>query len=105
MRLSFTRTKPCEACPWRKDMPIGRLSGPYIERMRETCDVGYGLVFPCQISSEVCAGYLLSPDSLNNSNVLFAIHKRRFNPALLTTDVPLYVRYVEMAAANGVKLR
>ena len=59
----ITRLKPCEQCPWRKDVPTGRFPA---QAYRESAPTAYDAAFStfaCHMSGSAapatCAGFLL----------------------------------------------
>ena len=109
--LGFARIRPCDECPWRKDVAVGRFAPERFVALARTVARGAAHqvgqpVFACHKSHEgkdvVCAGFLLV-DGGQNFTVRLALFQRRFDPAKLEATGPLYASYAEMAAANGVE--
>jgi hypothetical protein len=99
---------PCAACPWRKDVPVGKFPPERFIRLQNTVQQGFNPVFACHQSPEgkeaVCAGYLLV-DGDQNFAVRIAAIEGRFKPRELSSPYPLYGSYTEMAVANGCSPR
>lgn len=98
-------TKPCADCPWRKDAPIGRFPAEAFRLSAKTAYDASDRTFACHMAGSIepktCAGFLLS-NSVNNLAVRVAMLKGQYNPDDVSSDVPLYESYREMAIANGV---
>src|SRR6516165_7562536 len=94
---------PCNECPWRRDVPVGKfLPERYVALAHTAYDLA-GVIFACHMSKEggefACAGFLLQ-SSAHNLSVRMARH--RFE---VSSPYPLYGTYREMAVANGVSKR
>lgn len=102
--MKFALTRPCDECPWRRDALPGRFPPERYHALLPSVQQGFGPMFACHKTPEhnmvACAGYLLSPDSLHNLLVRMNIG-RSFDPAAISSDVPMFERYREMAASNG----
>jgi hypothetical protein len=62
-------------------------------------------MFACHMSgrnSQTCAGFLLSGGAIHNLLVRMALADERIALDKVTSSVPLYPNYREMAIANGV---
>lgn len=99
------RTKPCEQCPWRKDVPTGVFPA---EAYRTSAPTAYDAAmstFSCHMSgldSATCAGFLMR-HATHNIAVRISESEGRLNVDEVTDGgYPLYETYREMAIANGV---
>lgn len=99
------RRKPCEQCPWRKDLPIGAFPA---EAFRISANTAYDVsthLFACHMSGNekpaTCAGFLLR-NAANNIGARIAKMRGDIDMAEVSTDSPLYESYRAMAEANGV---
>jgi hypothetical protein len=101
-RMPFPhRKEPCAECPWRRDASPGKFPP---ERYRELARTAYDMsvsVFACHMSKDAklfaCAGFLLQ-SATHNLTVRMAFFDRRS----VSSPVPLFGTYREMAIANGV---
>ena len=100
------RTSPCAECPWRLDAPIGAFP---VEAYRHSARCAYdmaGNMFACHMAGaekpQTCAGFVLSRSAEHNMGVRWAIIKGRLYFGTISSDVPTYETYREMAVANGV---
>lgn len=104
---------PCNECPWRKDVPVGRFSPARYAALERTCQQRMAPVFACHKTKEgndrACVGYLLR-DGENNLRVrLWQIRSRhgdaapheQVSPETLSSPTKLYDSFYEMAEANG----
>lgn len=100
------RNKPCEQCPWRKDVPTGVFPA---QAYRESAPTSYDMAqstFACHMSGRdkpaTCAGFLLR-HAHNNLSVRLSECSGRINLSRLNDGgYPIYETYREMAIANGV---
>lgn len=99
--MNYAR-KPCDECPWRKDVAPGRFPP---ERYRALAPTAYDMatsIFACHKSPDgkefACAGYLLMSSAHN-----FSVRMARQSFADLASPYPLFATYRRMAIANGVK--
>lgn len=99
--------KPCSNCPWRRDVPPGKFPPERFAQLANTVEQGFMPYFACHNSKEVnpvvCAGYLLG-EGTNNFTVRVAVIQGRLDLSEISSDVPMFDKYSEMAAANGVYL-
>lgn len=104
-RDCYKMVKPCDACPWRKDVPTGNFLPERYEQLRHTAEQGFHPVFACHKTIEgkeqVCAGYLIVVGA-ENFYVRLAIITGRLDLTKLSSPYPMYKDYEEMAEANGV---
>lgn len=98
------RYEPCEQCPWRKDQ-VGNFPP---EPFRVSAHTAYDAAVPmfgCHMSKPAspltCAGFLLSAGALHNIGVRLGL-TRGLALDKVTSSVPLFSSYREMAIANGV---
>lgn len=91
---------PCPECPWRRDVPVGHFPA---ERFRTLAGTARDLatsIFACHLSKDekptACAGFVLMQGAHNLS---LRLARQRFE---VSTPVPLFRNYREMAVANGV---
>lgn len=97
------RREPCAECPWRRDAPRGEFPA---EAYRHSANTAYDMsthVFSCHMSGPgkpaTCAGFLMRGAEHNLSVRM----KRGMSDLLdVSSSVPLYDDYREMAEANGV---
>ena len=99
------RREPCAECPWRKDAPVGAFPA---EAFRISADTAYDQsdrAFSCHMSgaekAATCAGFLLR-GATHNLGIRMRYAFGDIEPGSVTSDVPLYRSYREMAEANGV---
>lgn len=108
--MRFARATPCDECPWRCDVAVGRFPPERFEKLVSTIggSDGFRPIFACHKAPEgdefACAGYLLT-EGLSNLAVRIAAGQKRFDPRALHSPYPLYKRYEEMARANGCKMK
>ncbi|MGY0793128.1 DUF6283 family protein [Azospirillum argentinense] len=99
------RKEPCPHCPWRKDQPTGRFPAEAFRHSAETAHDMSTHRFGCHMSGtsqpETCAGFLLS-GAQHNLSVRRDLMEGRIDLDEVTSAVPLYESYREMAVANGV---
>lgn len=95
--------KPCAECPWRRDVPAGKFSAARFQQLAGTAYDLARKVFACHMSKEgaevACAGFILQQGAHNLS---LRMTLQSFE---VSTDVPLWSNYREMAIANGVRPR
>jgi hypothetical protein len=100
------RHEPCAECPWRKDSPIGAFPVEAYRHSAATCYDMAQTTFACHMSGKdrpaTCAGFLLSAGARHNFSVRMAVISGRLNFDSVSSDVPVYETYQEMAVANGV---
>lgn len=98
--------KPCEQCPWRKDVPTGVFPvSAYQHSARTAYDMSIN-TFACHMRTPdkpaTCAGFLMRGAD-HNLGVRLAILDKRYDPRTVSDGgYPLYRSYREMAIANGV---
>lgn len=99
------RREPCPHCPWRRDQPTGRFP---VEAFRHSAETAYDMsthVFACHMAGieqpETCAGFMLRGAG-HNLAVRLDLARGRVVPGQVTSSVPLYDSYRQMAEANGV---
>lgn len=100
------RHKPCEQCPWRKDVPTGVFPE---QAYRESAPTSYDMAqstFACHMSGAenpaTCAGFLLRHAD-NNLSVRLSLMTGRIDLTKIGDGgYPIYESYREMAIANGV---
>ena len=97
--------QPCPECPWRRDAPIGAFPA---EAFRISAGTAYDAAvsqFACHMAGveagATCAGFLLR-NSRNNIGTRLAALAGRLDPSKVSSPVPLFRSYREMAEANGV---
>lgn len=99
------RRKPCAHCPWRLDQPTGRFPPEAFRHSAETAHDLSDHRFGCHMSgverAETCAGFLLR-GAAHNLAVRLDLMTGRVDLDDVSTDVPLYNSYRDMAQANGV---
>ncbi|NUB11622.1 hypothetical protein GAY28_02195 [Azospirillum brasilense] len=99
------RKEPCPHCPWRKDQPTGRFPADAFRHSAETAHDMSTHRFGCHMSGtsqpETCAGFLLS-GAQHNLAVRLDLMRGQIDMDEVTSAVPLYESYREMAVANGV---
>jgi hypothetical protein len=98
--------KPCEQCPWRKDVPTGVFPP---EAFRTSAPTSYDMsdsTFACHMSGQsnprTCAGFLMRHATHNLSVRLSGMMGRINMDEVTDGGFPLYPTYREMAIANGV---
>lgn len=103
---TLARMRPCEECPWRKDVPVGRFPA---QAFRESAPTAYdmaGSTFGCHMSSErapaTCAGFLLRHGAHNLGVRLSLMRGRLDLSGLVDAGLEIFETYREMAIANGV---
>ena len=99
-KMKYCR-KPCDECPWRRDVPVGKFPP---ERFVQLAGTNYDMSavqFACHKSHEdrefACAGFLLS-GAANNLGVRLA----RSDLRKIESPYPMFDTFREMAVANGV---
>lgn len=99
------RKTPCPDCPWRRDAEVGAFPA---EAFRHSARTAYDLSrhrFGCHASGAekpaTCAGFLLS-GAAHNLSVRLDVLTGRVDLGQVSSPVPLYDSYREMAEANGV---
>lgn len=99
------RREPCQECPWRTDAPIGAFPAEAYRISANTAEDLGTHTFACHMSGSdkpsICAGFLLRGAD-HNMAARMAIMRGDVSPAQITSDVPLYDSYRDMAEANGV---
>lgn len=103
---ALARMRPCDECPWRKDVPTGRFPA---DAFRESAQTAYDMAsstFGCHMSSEdapaTCAGFLLR-HATHNLGVRLSLMQGRLDLQRLNdAGLEIYETYREMAVANGV---
>jgi hypothetical protein len=99
--------RPCEQCPWRKDVPTGTFPA---EAFRISAPTSYDAatrMFACHMSGAdgrmpaTCAGFLLA-NSVNNIGVRMKMAMGTLDMSKVSADMELYESYRAMAEANGV---
>jgi hypothetical protein len=95
--------KPCDECPWRRDVPTGKFRP---QRFRDLAESSYDMarmMFACHKSPEgrefICAGYLLQSSA---HNLTLRLARQEFDVSN-QDEIPLFATYRMMAIANGVK--
>lgn len=103
--MKLYQRKPCEACPWRRDVTPGQFS---VERFTILAETAWDMAivqFACHKSPEGeefgCAGWVLQ-SSAHNYGARMAASRGVLNPAEISSPYPLYETYRAMAIANGV---
>lgn len=101
----LARKKPCENCPWRKDVAPGEFDQ---DRYRELARCGEDMslvLFTCHKSTEidpvVCAGFL-ERGATHNLSVRLALMANRLQPMDRSGGHDLYPNYRAMAVAQGI---
>lgn len=96
--------RPCAKCPWRVDA-TGEFPAEAFRHSANTCYDMSVRTFACHAAgaenSRVCAGFLLSRSGEHNLAVRMTDSRRGSLPEV-SSDVPMYDTYREMAVANGV---
>lgn len=92
---------PCRECPWRRDVKPGKFTDSRFRALASTAyDLAVG-IFTCHMSKETapvaCAGFILQQGA---HNLTLRLARQRFE---VSTSVPLFRTYREMAIANGVR--
>ena len=100
--------RPCDECPWRRDVVTGRFSPDRYEALAETARDMARPLFACHKSEAgrdvTCAGFLLR-GAEHNLTVRMAIFTKRYDPSNVSDGgIELYNDYTEMARANGARL-
>ena len=99
--------RPCAECPWRRDAQRGKFPRRRYLELRDTCIPGGmpGKLFACHMSPEggevACAGMLLVVGE-RLTRVRMMILRGLLDLTRLSSDVPLYSSFDEMAEANGL---
>lgn len=100
------RKTPCAECPWRKDSPIGAFPAEAYRISAKTSKDMAPTTFACHMLGAAlpttCAGFLLSTSACHNFKVRMALLKGNLDLDEVSSDVPMYESYREMAEANGV---
>lgn len=99
--------KPCDECPWRRDVAPGRFPP---ERFVALAETAYDLsrrMFACHKSPDgcefACAGFLRK-SAAHNLSVRMAARGGLIDLSEIGDGgFPLFSDYVEMAVANGVE--
>jgi len=104
--------RPCNECPFRTDVKVGRFAPERFKALRKTIDPNYHDIphpmFGCHKTTggavRACAGWLAVCGELNLSVRLALVMRRLPHCALMPgEDWPeLYPDYETMAKANGV---
>lgn len=100
------RDKPCEQCPWRKDVPTGVFPAKAFKTSAQTAYDAAFSTFACHMSGKkmpaTCAGFLMRHGE-HNLSVRFSQGNERIDLDRVSDGgFPLYETYREMAIANGV---
>lgn len=99
------RREPCEQCPWRHDQ-VGKFPTEAFRISADTCRDMAPTVFGCHMSGPdapaTCAGFLLSRSAPHNLGVRLALARGWLALDQLSSGVPLFDSYPDMAIANGV---
>ena len=100
------RSRPCEQCPWREDVPTGVFPPAAFITSAPTAYDGAISTFGCHMNPvenpATCAGFLLR-HGVNNLGVRLAIISDRLDlDRISAAKLPIYESYREMAIANGV---
>ena len=102
---STYRREPCDECPWRKDLRAGAFPAEAFRHSANTAHDASLHMFGCHMSPsnrpQTCAGFILK-NSVHNLGVRIATSSGRIDPSKVSSRVPLYDSYREMAVANGV---
>lgn len=97
--LPYAR-KPCDECPWRRDVATGRFTPERFIALAPCAHDMARTIFACHKSPEgrefACAGFLLQA-SIHNLTVRLA--RQAFD---VQSPFPLFKSYRDMAHANGV---
>lgn len=97
--------KPCDECPWRVDVPVGKFSPERFASLAGTAgDISF-TVFACHKSPDdrpmPCAGAILRQP--HNLRLRLLASAGEINPeAVGDGGFPLFENYRAMAVANGV---
>lgn len=98
------RRTPCPTCPWRRDAPLGAFPPEVYRHSAHTAHDAADRMFGCHSSTprrpSTCAGFILR--SPHNLMLRLAVIRGRIDPSKVSSPVPLYTDYVEMAVRNGV---
>lgn len=104
MPRKFCGTRPCNECPWRRDVPVGRFSPERFRALRSTVGQGFNPLFACHKTEEgsdnTCVGYLLV-DGMQNFAARLAHAQGLFKWRDLKSDAPLYESHKEMERVNS----
>jgi hypothetical protein len=97
--------RPCQECPWRRDVATGRFDEDRFRSMARTARDMDRRLFQCHRTDEgrplVCAGFL-ERGAEHNLAVRLAYARGDLNRKDRSGSLPLYADYREMAVANGV---
>ncbi len=98
---------PCDECPWRRDVAVGRFTARRFESLVPTAEDMGQVLFACHKSQEgkdaACAGFLLR-GARHNYLVRMAIATGRYDPSTVSEEgCELYESFTEMALANGAR--
>lgn len=106
------RREPCAKCPWRKDA-VGEFPAEAFRHSANTATDGARALgdidaamhtFGCHDSGArkpaTCAGYILRSHDAIGWRI--GVSTGEFDPAMVSSSVPLFDNYYEMAVANGV---
>lgn len=103
--LRYTQT-PCDECPWRRDVPVGRFPPNRFRMLVATARDMARRTFACHKSKDghefVCAGFLLQ-QSAHNFTIRMALRDQGDFIKDIHSPWPLFTNYREMAIANGIK--
>lgn len=93
--------RPCAECPWRMDVPTGKFPATRFRTLAATAYDMATTIFACHMSKEggevACAGFVLMQGA---HNLTLRMARQRFD---VSSDVPLFPTYRQMAQANGVR--
>jgi hypothetical protein len=99
------RREPCEQCPWRKDQ-VGKFPAEAFRHSAPTCYDAAMSTFGCHMSKQAspltCAGFLLSESAQHNLMVRISAATMGLKRENISSPVPIFPNYREMAVANGV---
>lgn len=100
------RNKPCQECPWRKDVPTGVFPPKAFQTSAHTAYDAALSTFACHMSGRekpaTCAGFLVRHGE-NNVAVRLQLHGERIDLDRVSDGgFPIYDSYRDMAVANGV---
>lgn len=105
-RIHHHRREPCAECPWREDSPVGRFPAEAYRHSAATCYDMAQTTFACHMHGAdkpaTCAGFLLCGSAYHNFVVRLALMNGALDLDKITSSVPVYSSYREMAIANGV---
>jgi hypothetical protein len=96
--------KPCNECPWRRDVETGHFPPERFEALATTAYDRSMRLFQCHKTSDerpkVCAGFLLR-GAMHNISARLALARHDIG-SVEDGGYPLFDTYREMAVANGV---